>query len=407
MDWLTDIDPSCLQPLWREALQALPIAAVDIHGKQLFISKKLSEAQLNDAQNTFQFDLEQSTPAVFEKKGQHINAYPLINKQGVVTGQLLFFSKPPPHSATGSEKRLFHGMVSLDPAMHHVFDIIQNVAKTDATVLIRGESGTGKELVAHAIHLESPRRTGPFIALNCATMTPNLLESQLFGHVRGAFTGAERDYKGVFQQAHSGTLFLDEVAEIPLALQAKLLRVLQDHAITPLGSEKTFAVDVRIIAATHRAMREEVKQGRFREDLMYRLRVVPVFLPPLRERQKDIELLLWHFIERHNQRGQRQINTINSEALKRLRDHSWPGNIREMENIIEHSYAVGQGPELCITDLPPELQTNMAATNPTLFDEAARIRTALSESQGNTSEAAKLLNISRTSLWRKRKKYGL
>jgi two-component system response regulator AtoC len=185
----------------------------------------------------------------------------------------------------------FHGLISRSPAMRDVFTIIENAAETEATVLVRGESGAGKELVARAIHELSHRRDAPFLAVNCAALSANLLESELFGHVRGAFTGAIKDHHGLFQRAHGGTLFLDEIAELPLELQAKLLRVIQERNFVPVGGMISTPVNVRLVAATHRSLREEVKNGRFREDLMYRLRVVPIFLPPLRKRREDISVL--------------------------------------------------------------------------------------------------------------------
>ena len=184
-----------------------------------------------------------------------------------------------------SSMREFHGLLSAAPDMLRAFDVIRNVAETDSTVLIRGESGTGKELAARAVHLESHRSDGPFLAVNCAALSPTLLQSELFGHVKGAFTGAVRERRGLFQQADGGTLFLDEVAELPMDLQAKLLRVLQERTVTPVGGTRSIAVDIRIVAATHRALRQKVQRGEFREDLMYRLRVVPIYLPPLRERR--------------------------------------------------------------------------------------------------------------------------
>jgi DNA-binding NtrC family response regulator len=220
----------------------------------------------------------------------------------------------------------------------------------------------------------------------------------------------------LFQKAHGGTLFLDEVAELPLELQAKLLRVLQERTFMPVGSDRAVTVDVRIIAATHRSLREEVRLGRFREDLMYRLRVVPVFLPPLRERRRDIAFLLGHYIERHNRRGPRRIERIAPEAMRRLLDHAWPGNVRELQNVIEYAFAVGRGGELTLEDLPPEFREPAPSTatgeplsiNPLKrSDEAALLRDALESSGGCLKEAARRLGMSRATFWRKRKKYGL
>jgi transcriptional regulator with PAS, ATPase and Fis domain len=310
------------------------------------------------------------------------------------------------------ETEEFHGLVTRDPAMKQACRIIRNVAETEATVLIRGETGVGKELAAQAIHQESHRRDKPFLAINCAALTPSLLESELFGHVRGAFTGAVKDHAGVFQRADGGTLFLDEVAELPLELQAKLLRVLQERNFTSVGGDRALSVDVRIVAATHRSLREQVKEGRFREDLMYRLRVVPIFLPPLRERRLDVNLLLWRLIDRHNARGQRKLLRVEPDAMRALLDHGWPGNVRELQNVVEYAFAVGRDEALRLEDLPPEFreakppQTALMADE-TTQDEATRIRAALAVHGGKIDLAAKQLNMSRATFWRKRKQYGL
>jgi transcriptional regulator with PAS, ATPase and Fis domain len=314
----------------------------------------------------------------------------------------------------------FHGLVTRDPAMKQTLRIIRNVAETDATVLIRGESGTGKELVARALHEEGRRRGRPFLAINCAALSPSLLESELFGHARGAFTGALKEHAGLFKRADRGTLFLDEVAELPLELQAKLLRVLQERTFLPVGADKPVTVDVRIVAATHRSLREEVKAGRFREDLMYRLRVVPVFLPALRERREDIPLLLRHFIDRHNAKNQRRILNIEPEALRTLWDYGWPGNIRELQNVVEYAFAVGRGEALRPEDLPPEFsEPGQDAARPGArshaqpvpfaqgLEEPERIRAALAQSAGRIDTAAELLGMSRATFWRKRKKLGI
>jgi transcriptional regulator with PAS, ATPase and Fis domain len=317
--------------------------------------------------------------------------------------------------------QVFHGLASTDPTMHRVFQTCRNVAETDANALIRGESGTGKELVARALHAESSRATGPFVAINCAALTPTLMESELFGHVKGAFTGAVKNRSGIFEQAHRGTLFLDEVAELPLELQAKLLRVLEQHAVVPVGGSDTVEVDVRVIAATHRSLREGVRQSRFREDLMYRLRVVPIFLPPLRERRGDVELLLRRFIDEKNASGPRRVHSIAPAAMRALLDHSWPGNVRELKNVVEYAFAVGRGPELLLTELPPELSSEpriqahardtlgltTIRRKPSPEDEARRIRNALAQSGGHIGKAAEALEMSRPTLWRKRKKYGI
>jgi len=304
----------------------------------------------------------------------------------------------------------FHGLVSRDAAMLRSFQTIRNVAETDATVLIRGESGSGKELAARAIHLESHRSNGPFVAVNCAALTLGLLESELFGHVRGAFTGAVKDRKGLFEQADGGTLFLDEVAELPLEMQSKLLRVLEERVVTPVGASKEMRVDVRVVAATHRALRTEVSAGRFREDLMYRLRVVPVFLPPLRERRGDVEALFRFFLRQFNKRGPRHVEVISPEAMRALLTYPWPGNIRELRNVVEYAFAVGRGAELLFEELPPEFGEERAeglAAEEEEQTERERIREALQLEGGKVGSAAERLGMSRATFWRKRRKHGL
>ena len=323
---------------------------------------------------------------------------------------------PPPKTAVMAQQN-FHGMLSRSPAMKDVFHIIQNAAETEATVLVRGESGSGKELVAQAIHKLSARKDAPFLAINCAALSSNLLESELFGHVRGAFTGAVKDHNGLFQRANGGTLFLDEVAEMPLELQAKLLRVLQERNYIPVGGNHSIDVDVRIVAATHRSLREDVKNGHFREDLMYRLRVVPIFLPPLRERREDISLLVWHFIGQHNDKRVRVIEKIDPDAMKVLLDYRWPGNIRELHNVVEYAFAVGRGSTLRLSELPPEfreprvdnVQKATQKQNQPLKpeEEKSAIINALAQSQGQVSRAADLLGLSRATFWRKRRTYGV
>lgn len=303
----------------------------------------------------------------------------------------------------------FHGILTKSSAMTEVFRIVRQVSESDVNILIRGESGTGKELIAKAIHQESSRNTGPFVAVNCSALSPNLLESLLFGHKKGAFTGAVRDHIGLFEQANKGTLFLDEIGEMPIEIQSKLLRVLEERKITPLGSTMSKIVDVRILSATHRSLRQQIKLGQFREDLMYRLRVVPIFLPPLRKRKEDIELLLWHFIN-HKSKGQNtKIHQITPSAMRKLLDYHWPGNIRELRNIVEYAFAVCDGHILSENDLPPEF--NIEKEIPIFFsdqsDEKQKILESLKTHNGHLGKVAEDLGISRPTLWRKRKKYKI
>jgi transcriptional regulator with PAS, ATPase and Fis domain len=321
-----------------------------------------------------------------------------------------------------SREELFHGLWTQDPRMRRLFRIIEKAARTEASVLVRGESGTGKELVANALHVLSPRSRGPFRAINCAALSPSLLESELFGHVRGAFTGAVRDSPGHFRLAQGGTLFLDEVAELPLELQAKLLRVLETRTVIPVGGRESVAVDVRIVAATHRALRREVEQGRFRADLMYRLRVVPIFLPALRERPGDILPLAERFLAELNARGGRQVLRISARARRQLQEYPWPGNVRELRNVMEYAHVMGEGPTLTEAELPPEFNEqarpvrlplapeSIAAPPPTATParelRLEDLRRALEKTGGNRARAASLLGISRVTLWRRLREAG-
>jgi transcriptional regulator with PAS, ATPase and Fis domain len=321
-------------------------------------------------------------------------------------------------AAGDHEPVLFHGMWTSDPRMKETFRIIERVAGEDMTVLVRGETGTGKELVAGAIHALSPRKTGPFRALNCAALPPNLLESELFGHVRGAFTGAVKDTPGHVQLAHGGTLFLDEVAELPLELQAKLLRVIETRTVLPVGGRDPIPVDVRVVSATHRSLRAEVEAGRFRADLMFRLRVIPVRLPPLRERPADVLLIGQKVIDELNGRGRRAVSSIAPAAAAALERYEWPGNVRELKNVLAYAFAIGSGPVLELSDLPGELaapapahEVVVAPVAPIIDDEVApdvrRIRDALVRTGGNRDRTAKLLGMSRVTLWRRMRELGL
>ena len=300
----------------------------------------------------------------------------------------------------------FHGIITAAPEMMKLFELVKKVAATDAPVLVRGQTGSGKELFARAIHTLSRRSRGALHAINCATLTPEMLASELFGHVKGAFTGAIRARPGLFRLADGGTLFLDEIAEMPLDIQARLLRVLQEKTFTPLGGTESVSVDVRFVSATHRALRSAVLAREFREDLMYRIRVVPIFLPSLAERTHDVEALTWHFIRELNARGGRQIERISPDAMEAMLEHPWPGNVRELRNVIEYAYAVGEGWVLCLDELPPELRGESPPdelTRPSPIDdgERRRIEEALAQVGGKKGEAADRLGMSRTTLWRK------
>lgn len=317
---------------------------------------------------------------------------------------------PPQTDATS-----FYGMLTVSEKMLEFFELVRRVARTDAPALIRGQTGTGKELVASAIQQLSQRADKPFEVLNCATLTRDLLESRLFGHKKGSFTGAIRDQEGLFARADGGTIFLDEIAEVPLDLQAKLLRVLEERTYTPVGGTESVKVDIRLISATHVSLREAVNQGRFREDLMYRIRVVPLFLPPLNERAGDIELLTWHFVERFSRESGRDITGIEDPAMRAILEYPWPGNVRELRNVVRRALIIGSGPTIQLKDLTPELRGETVPGDteqeaPALTErqlEYQRLVAALQESGGKKQEAAALLGISRTTLWRKLREHGI
>jgi DNA-binding NtrC family response regulator len=254
------------------------------------------------------------------------------------------------------EEPTLPGVIGVSSAMREVYRTTQRVARARACVLIVGETGTGKELIARAVHDLSPRATGPYIRVNCGALTESLLESELFGHVKGSFTGAVDNRTGRFEAAHTGSIFLDEINSTSPKLQVKLLRVLQEGEFERVGDTNTKKVDTRIIAATNRDLLEEIEAGRFREDLFYRVNVVPIFLPSLRERREDIPLLVEFFLKRYAEQNRREVKRVHSDAMRLLREHDWPGNVRELQNYVERAVVLGDGPELTIEHLPPQLR---------------------------------------------------
>jgi len=307
-------------------------------------------------------------------------------------------------------------IIGNSPSMQRMYGVIEAVSQNKSNVLITGEHGTGKELVARTIHNKGPLAERPFLAINCGALSETLLESQLFGHRKGAFTGAVEDHDGVFQAAQGGTLFLDEISEIPLPLQVKFLRAIQEKEVTPLGSTRPVQVDVRIIAATNRDVEEAVREGRFRTDLFYRLNVVPIHLPPLRQRRDDIQLLVEHFIAEFSHVYGVGAKHVTGPAMTRLVEYDWPGNIRELQNAIERAFALSAEPEITVSDLPPAIvrggdaiPVGDALRDPVPLEQLERenIIAALERSGGNKNEAARLLRIDRQRLYRKMEKYGL
>jgi two-component system, NtrC family, response regulator AtoC len=313
----------------------------------------------------------------------------------------------------------FRNIVGKSPGMMQIFETIKKISDYKASVLISGESGTGKELVAKAIHYNSPRANSPFVAVNCGAIPETLLESELFGHERGAFTDAKKEKRGSFEMAHSGTLFLDEIGEMTLSAQVKLLRALQEGEVKRLGSEKPLKVDVRIISATIRDLSKSVSEGKFREDLFYRLHVLPLHLPPLRERKEDIHLLIAHFIQKFNAQHGLNAEGVSEEAMARLMEYSWPGNVRELENAIERAMILAQGKRVEMDFLPSEVRGERTPWKKDLWEEefsikkASRvleeelIRKALKKTKGNRSQASRILEISHPALLSKMREYGV
>ena len=345
-----------------------------------------------------------------------MSVVPMKNDQGVFQGVLASF-----HDITEvtqlrrrlKDVRSFHGIIGADEKMQIVYELISDLAASDCPVLIQGESGTGKELIANAIHEESNRAGRAFVTVNCGALPEGVLESELFGHVRGAFTGAVRDRKGRFELADGGTLFLDEVAELTPNMQVKLLRVLQEGTFQRVGGEKTIRVDVRIISATNYELRERVRQGQFREDLFYRLCVVPIHLPPLRERRNDIPLLLNHFTERFGKEHKGPVRSITPDALHFLIDYPWPGNIRELQNALQYAFVKCKSESIHIEHLPPEIFSYSARQTTAVSPIRRRgklnfvqVKDALEQAKGNKVKAAKSLGVGRATLYRFLKDHG-
>ncbi len=308
-------------------------------------------------------------------------------------------------------------IVAASDRMIALLELLERTAAYKSTVLVTGESGTGKEVIARAIHAQSPRREAPFVAVNCGAIPENLLESELFGHVKGSFTGATRSHRGLFVEADQGTLFLDEIAELPPPLQVKLLRAIQEEEVRPIGETKPQSVDVRVIAATARDLESEIKEGRFREDLFYRLNVVRLEVPPLRERREDIPLLVDHFLSHFRDALGKPVRRVADDALERLVAYAWPGNVRELENMIERAVILTDGDTVEVSALPDGVEVT---TVPEAEDdgdlcmkrarqrfEAELIRRALARTGGNRTHAAKLLEISHRALLYKIKDYGI
>jgi two-component system response regulator HydG len=318
------------------------------------------------------------------------------------------------------EPGAFDDLLHASPSMQRVADLLQRIAGSDATVLITGESGTGKELVARALHARGPRKNGPFVAVNCAALPEALLESELFGHVRGAFTDARTSRTGLFLQAEGGTLFLDEIGELPLPLQPKLLRALQERAVRPVGGDTELPCNVRLVAATNRNLDTAVRERRFREDLYFRINVIHVELPPLRTRGDDVLLLAQHFLERHAAQTGKPVSGLSLGAAEALRSYAWPGNVRELQNCIERAVALARYDHLVVDDLPESVtQAGRSQVQPAMLDDDSAGFTSLDEVErryllrvldavrGNKTVAARTLGLDRKTLYRKLARWGV
>ncbi len=311
----------------------------------------------------------------------------------------------------------FQNIIGQSAAMQRILEVVGQVSDLHANILIEGESGTGKELIARAIHSASARAAGPYVPINCAAIPETLLESELFGYVRGAFTDARKDRRGLFQEASGGVLFLDEISEIPLTLQAKLLRILEDKEVRPLGANQVEKVDTRVLSASNRSLDEQVRAGKFRQDLYYRLNVIRIELPPLRQRSEDIPLLVNHFIDKFAESAKRVIKGIDPAALTVLQSHDWPGNIRELEHVLERAVLLGKDDTVGLDDLPQPMIAHSergfvagqaVAKQLTLRDlEREYIGKVLETTHGNKTEAARILGVDRTTLYRKLEEYKI
>ncbi len=337
-----------------------------------------------------------------------LTAYPLLNRRVVFSGGILVVrdeTRLNDLERNLRERHQFHNIIGKSKKMQEIYSLIEELADVQTTVLITGETGTGKELVAEALHYRGVRRNKPLVKANCSALSENLLESELFGHVRGAFTGAVRDKIGLLKRANSGTILLDEISEVSPRMQLRLLRVTQEMEFERVGDSTPIKADVRVVAATNKDLREEVRLGRFREDLFYRLKIVELNLPPLRNRRQDIPLLVTHFINKFNRKFNKEITMISQDTQKIFMEYSWPGNVRELEHVLEHSFIVCNQSIITPDHLPPDLK--VARSEGEKGDYHQAILKALKKSRWNKTETARLLGISRQSLYRKIKEYKI
>lgn len=410
------VNPAAEEILGRRAKDLSGVLVCDLFGNKACPEDVLAETlRSGDAIIDFQ-----TTVQLADGQRGHVllRTSALLDRQGGSLGIALILGDVTEVTTLRQQMSPRHRLgrlVGRDPKMRELFDLVSDVAGSEATVLIRGESGTGKELVARAVHEASGRADGPFVQVNCSALSENLLESELFGHVKGAYTGAVGDRVGRFQEAVGGTIFLDEIGDVSPVVQVKLLRVLQERVIERVGDNKSIPVDVRVVSATNRDLDTLLATGRMREDFYYRIKVVSLVIPPLRDRREDIPLLITHLLEKIARRdGQPGPPPVAGEALRMLMNHNWPGNVRELENALEHALVLSRGEAIRGSHLPPELLRSESrgargiASVPVHSDEEKNLlREALRGTGWNRSKAARRLGIDRTTLWRKIKEYGL
>ena len=409
---------------WKEGNE--PLSIKDLPGR-------LGSACINDVQTVLRSGKavrEHMVECEYQDGKSRIisfNGSPLKDDQDEFSGVVMIARDITPPPPPASEKRTgFHRLVGSSPAMQGIYRLIENVGKVDTAVLITGESGTGKELTAEALHAESPRKNMPLVKVDCAAMPEDLLESELFGHRKGSFTGADRDRPGRLLHADKGTLFLDEIGDISPRMQLRLLRFLQEKTFTPVGQDRQISVDVRVIAATNVNLRQKVQTGTFREDLYYRLKVVEIPLPPLRVREGAIPLLAHHFLSLLRERFAKKINSVSDQAMETLVAYSWPGNVRELQHVMERAVVLCDGPTLFLKHLPEEIrnfsphpvgdfnekmleseETERKSYPEYLIDEEEEILQALRKARNNKVKAARFLGINRSTLYRRIKRYGI
>ncbi|MEN8006902.1 MAG: sigma 54-interacting transcriptional regulator [Candidatus Krumholzibacteriota bacterium] len=410
------MNPAAEEILGRSARELAGVLVCDLFGNKSCPEDVLQET-LRSGEAIIDF---QTTVQLADGRRGHVllRTSPLLDQQGVSLGIALILGDVTEVTTLRQQMSPRHrlgNLVGRDPKMRELFDLVSSVAGSEATVLITGESGTGKELVARAVHEASSRADGPFVQVNCSALSENLLESELFGHVKGAYTGAVGDRVGRFQEAAGGTIFLDEIGDVSPVIQVKLLRVLQERVIERVGDNRPIPVDVRVVSATNRDLETLLATGRMREDFFYRIKVVSLAIPPLRDRREDIPLLITHLLAKIARReGQPGPPAVSGEALRLLMNHHWPGNVRELENSLEHALVLSRGEIIGGSHLPPELFRSGSRRAQGLNDvpvhsdqEKNLLRDALRGTGWNRSKAARRLGIDRTTLWRKIKEYGL